>query len=120
MLNNLKTRWLGVTISFDILLTVVALFMARWLRGRLPAGIYFDSVETYAFAVLDKPLRFSPFFLIPVVILIWLAVFSSLSIYSEKFTLTQYRQTQPVFMAITGAALTFAGVAYLIFPNSAG
>ncbi len=117
MLNSLKTRWLGVTISFDILLTVVALFLARWLRGWLPAGIYFDSVETYTFAVLDEPLRFSPLFLIPVVVLIWLAVFSSLSIYSEKFTLTQYKQTQPVFVAITGATLVFAGVAYLIFPN---
>ena len=117
MLNNLKTRWLVVTIFLDISLTIVALLLARWLRGWLPAGIYFDSVETYTFAVLDKPLRFSPLLLIPVVAFIWLAVFSSLSIYTEKFTLTQYNQTQPVWVAITGSALVFAGVAYLVFPN---
>ena len=117
MLNSLKTRWLGMTIALDLGLTVLSLFLARWLRAWFPAGIYFDSVETYAFALLDEPLRFSPLFLIPVVSFIWLAVFSSLSVYNAKFTLTQYKQTQPVLVAITGATLVFAGFAYFIFPN---
>ncbi len=114
MLNNLKTRWLGVTIVLDITLTLAALLLARWIRGYFPAGIYLDDGLTLSH--LDKPLYFSPV-LLPVVAAIWLMTFSALSIYHSHFVVWQYRHTQPIVVAVTGAVLIFAGVSYFAFPE---
>jgi len=113
MLNNLKLRWLSLIIFIDLGLTVLALLLARWLRGYLPAGKYLN--ETLTFAVLDEPLYFAPAILIPLVLFIWLVVFSAQSVYSAKFNLNQYDQAQPIFVAVTGAILMFAGLAYFFF-----
>lgn len=113
MLNKLKTRWLGITILADMSLTVLALLLARWLRGYFPAGVYLD--ETFSFAFLDKPLQFSSAILIPLIICVWFIVFSTLSIYNPKFIFTQYERVQPILVAITGAVLVFAGLAYFLF-----
>ena len=114
MLSNLKTRWLGITIILDILLTLAALLMARWIRGYFPAGVYLD--DGLALTYLDKPLYFSPV-LLPVVAVIWLMTFSALSIYRNQFVVWQYRQIQPIVVAVTGAVLMFAGVSYFAFPE---
>lgn len=113
MLNKLKTRWLGITILADMSLTVLALLLARWLRGYFPAGVYLD--ETFSFAFLDKPLQFSSAVLIPLIICVWLTVFSALSIYNTKFIFEQYERIQPILVAVTGAILVFAGLAYFLF-----
>jgi len=115
MLNNLKTRWLGTTIVLDVTLTLLALLLARWIRGYFPAGTYFDLTETLSFEFLDEPLFFSLNLLIPVVVIVWLVVFSALSVYSARFSLSQYNQVQPIVAAVTGAVLVFAGVAYFFF-----
>ncbi len=115
MLNSLKTRWLSVTIALDISFTMIALLLARWLREYFPAGTYFDLTETLSFEFLDEPLFFSLKLLLPVVVIVWLMVFSSLSIYSARFSVSQYNQIQPIVVAITGAVLVFAGVAYFFF-----
>jgi len=113
MPNSHKTRWLGITIALDLLLTTAALLMARVLRGYFPDEVYLD--ETLTFAFMDKPLHFPFFLLIPIIIFIWLAVFSALSLYDTDFFTN--RQKQPLIIGITGATFTFAGVAYFIFPE---
>lgn len=108
-----KTKWLGITIALDLLLTTVALVVARWLRGYFPDDVYLD--ETLSFAFLDKPLHFPFLLLIPVIILVWLAVFSALSIYDNDFFTA--RAKQPIIVGVTGATFTFAGFAYFAFPE---
>jgi len=112
---NFRTRWLSVTIALDISLTIVALLLARWMREYFPSGTYFDLAETFSFEFLEEPLFFSLKLLVPVVVIVWLTVFSSLSIYSARFSLSQYNQVQPVVVAVTGSVLVFAGVAYFFF-----
>lgn len=114
MLSDLKTRWLGITITLDITLTLVALLLARWIRGYFPAGVYLDDGLTLTY--LDKPLYFSPV-LLPVVAIIWLMTFSALSVYRTQFVVWQYQRFQPIFVAVTGAVLMFAGVSYFAFPE---
>ena len=115
MVNNLKVRWLGITIVLDTALTMAALLSARLIRGYFPAGVYLD--DAFAIAELDEPLYFPILILVPLVALIWLVVFSALSIYKASFVLYQFHQIQPIFVAITGATLVFMGLAYLFFPN---
>ena len=113
MLTRLQTRWLGIAILSDMGLTLLALLAARWLRNFFPGGYYID--ETLAFSLLDEPLRFSYAVLIPVVLGVWLTVFTALSIYDTQHILAQYDRIQPVFVAITGAVLVFAGLSYFLF-----
>lgn len=115
MSNKLKTRWLGLTILLDIVMTVSALFLARWLRGQFPAGYYIG--PTFSLVLLDKPLYFAYAALIPVVTAVWLIVFTALSIYDTKQIFDQFNRIQPIFMAATGAILVFAGLAYFLFPD---
>lgn len=115
MSNKIKTRWLGLTILLDIAMTIAALFLARWLRGQFPAGYYLD--RTFSLVILDEPLFFSYTALIPVVVGVWLVVFTALSIYDTKQIFEQFNRVQPVFVAVTGAILVFAGVAYFLFRN---
>jgi len=112
-MSSYKTRWLGTTITLDLLLTTAALLLAHLLRGYFPGEVYLD--ETLTFAFLDKPLHFPFFLLIPVIIFIWLAVFSALSLYDTDFFTGRHKQ--PIIIGITGATFTFAGVAYFIFPE---
>ncbi len=113
MLTRLQTRWLGIAILSDMSLTLLALLAARWLRSYFPGGYYLD--ETLALSLLDQPLQFSYAVLIPVVLGVWLTVFTALSIYDTQHILTQYNRIQPVFVAITGAVLVFAGLSYFLF-----
>ena len=109
MLSNLKTRWLTITILLDLTLTILALLLAWWIRTYFPGGVYLD--ETFSFAYLDKPLNFSISALVPIIIIIWLAIFSALSVYNNQFIVGQYTYTQPIVIAVTNAMLVFAGVA---------
>ncbi len=113
MSNKIKTRWLGLTILIDIGLTISALFLARWLRGQFPAGYYFD--RSFSLILLDEPLYFSYFALIPVVVATWLAVFTALSIYDTQQIFDQYNLIQPILVAVTGAIFVLAGLAYFLF-----
>lgn len=108
-----KTGWLGITIALDLFLTTAALLFARWLRGYFPDDVYLD--ETLSFAFLDKPLHFPFLLLIPVIILVWMAVFSALSLYDNDFFTV--RDKQPIIIGVTGATFTFAGIAYFVFPE---
>ena len=91
--------------TIDIGLTLLALRLARFLREIIPLGVY-----------LDEPLQFSPnlYFIVPI---IWLAVFVALEIYNPARTLRSawYGSLPVVWMALSGAVLIFAGVAYLLF-----
>ncbi len=114
MLSNLKTRWLAITIIFDLILTALALWLAYFIRQIFPAGVYLD--ETFSFAVLDEPLL-SPIVFTPVVLLTWLIVFSNLSVYNINFEISYYDQIHPLIEAVTGAVLVLAGLAYFLFPD---
>ncbi len=115
MSNRVKNRGLALTIVLDLFLTLAALLLARWFREYFPSGLYLD--EHFSLAYLDKPLYFFAPMLIPLVAVIWLTVFSALSIYDTKYLFDQYRRVQPIFTAITLSVLVFAGIAYLFFPE---
>ncbi len=113
MFNNLRTRWLAITIFLDMTLTVAALIVARLIRGYVPAGVYLG--DSFSLEFLDKPLYFPPPILIPLVLAVWLMVFSSLNLYHARFVVTQYQRVQPVVVAVTGGVMIFAGFAYFFF-----
>ena len=115
MVNRVKNNGLALTIVLDMFLTIAALLSARWIRGYFPAGVYLD--EHFSLAYLDKPIYFFTPILIPLVVAIWLTVFSALSIYNTRYLFDQYQRVQPIFTAITLAVLVFAGIAYLFFPE---
>ena len=115
MLKKVSAHWLKITMGLDIGLTVVALLLARLLRGWYPGDTMLQ--EGLVLVPLEKPLYFSPALLIPMVVVTWIVVFSSLSIYNSNFALPQNAQAQPIFMAITGAVFVFAGLAYLFFKD---
>ena len=89
--------------TIDIGLTLLALFLAKSLRQRIPLGIY-----------LDEPLEFSVWLYL-IVPLIWAAVFVALKIYSPTRALRYTDNLSPVWTGVIGASLIFAGVAYLLF-----
>lgn len=114
MRQNLKVRWLALTILLDFSLTGLALWLAYRLRLVFPAGVYLD--DSLTFSTLDKPLL-SPLALAPLVFLTWMLVFSALSVYNVKFVNNQYQQIYPIFAAVTGSVLMLAGLAYFFFPE---
>lgn len=113
MSNKLKTRWLGATILLDIGLTILALLLARWLRSQFPAGYYFD--RPFSLVLLEDPLYFAYEALIPVVAIVWLSVFTALSIYDTPQIFDQYNHPSRIFVAVTGSVFVFAGLAYFLF-----
>lgn len=115
MLRNLKMRWLGISIAMDLGLTILALVLARYIREYIPAGIYFDTTETFGFVKLDEPLYFNYVVLIPLILVIWISVFSHQRIYGSDISINKLGEMQPVFMAVTGATLILAGCAYFFF-----
>ena len=114
MLSNLKTRWLALTIFLDLGFTLLALWGAYGLRLIFPGGVYLDN--KFSFAILDEPLL-SPWVLTIPLLITWLAVFSALAVYRTAFIVSQYDQVQPIMVAVTGAVLVFAGLAYFFFPE---
>jgi exopolysaccharide biosynthesis polyprenyl glycosylphosphotransferase len=103
MLKRVGTR-LGVTLLvIDLVLTAVALHLAKLLRLTLPFGI-----------VLDEPLAFGPWFylLVPA---IWALAFLGLRIYDPARALRYLDDVQAMWSAVTWATLVLAGVAYLFF-----
>ncbi|MCP4426755.1 MAG: sugar transferase [Chloroflexi bacterium] len=113
MLTKLKTRWLGLAILADVGLTILALITAHWIRTIFPGGYRLD--ENLTFTAFEEPLYFSPIVLIPVVVGVWALVFAALSIYDTQHILNLLNRIQPVLVAITGAVLVFAGLAYFLF-----
>jgi exopolysaccharide biosynthesis polyprenyl glycosylphosphotransferase len=91
--------------SIDILLTISALQLAKWLREIIPLGVY-----------LDEPLVFSPWLYL-IVPLVWIVVFGALRVYSPTRSLhyASAADLPAVWGAIIGASLIFAGIAYLLF-----
>lgn len=57
-------------LSIDAGLTLLALWLARFLREMIPLGVY-----------LDQPLQFSPWLYL-IVLVIWILVFAALQVYS--------------------------------------
>lgn len=89
--------------AIDIGLTLLALRLAKFLREIIPVGVY-----------LDEPLQFSPWLYL-IVPIIWIVVFVALKVYSPARALRYTEDSSTVWVAITGASLIFAGVAYLLF-----
>jgi exopolysaccharide biosynthesis polyprenyl glycosylphosphotransferase len=103
MLKRAGTR-LGVTLLvIDLVLTAVALHLAKLLRLTLPFGI-----------TLDEPLAFGPWFYL-IVPAIWGLAFLGLRIYDPARALRYLDDVQAIWSAVTWATLVLAGVAYLFF-----
>jgi exopolysaccharide biosynthesis polyprenyl glycosylphosphotransferase len=102
----LKRTGLALRLSvivLDLVWTLLALYLARWLRLALPFGIY-----------LEKPLYFNGWFLL-IVPAIWLVTFGALRVYDPARALRYMVDPQSVWPAVTMSSLVFAGVAYLFF-----
>jgi exopolysaccharide biosynthesis polyprenyl glycosylphosphotransferase len=92
-----------VLFTTDLVCTLVAFQLARFLRETLPLGVY-----------LDEPL-YSNLLLYLVVPAIWTVVFFALQVYDPARALRYVDDIQIVVVATTVAVLLFAGVAYLFF-----
>jgi FlaA1/EpsC-like NDP-sugar epimerase len=95
----LKQSSLKLTIFLfagDIVLTTLALYLAKVLRLSLPY------------------LEF-PWFLYPTVALIWVAVFLTIPVYDVRKTYRFIDQVQTTVTGIGFATLIFAGIAYFFF-----
>lgn len=90
-------------LGLDLTCTLFAFQLARFLRERLPFGVY-----------LDEPL-YSNFMLYLVVPAIWALVFLALEVYDPARALRYLNDVQTVVVATSVAILLFAGVAYLFF-----
>jgi exopolysaccharide biosynthesis polyprenyl glycosylphosphotransferase len=103
MLKRLGARLGLIMLVADLLLTALALSLAKLLRLTLPFGIY-----------LEDPLDFGPWFylLVPA---IWALAFVALRVYDPTRALRYLDDAQAVWSAVTWATLVFAGVAYFFF-----
>ncbi len=90
-------------ISADLIGTLLAYQLARYLREALPFGVY-----------LDEPLYNNPLLYLTIAA-IWAIVFLSLNVYDPARALSYVDDVQAVTVATTVATLLFAGVAYLFF-----
>lgn len=105
-LGNTFTLWL---FSGDMLLTLVALVVARQLRLVLPFGLQVD-------AITGRPLKFEiDWTFYALVLIVWAAVFLTLPVYNSKRSLHAIGDLQITLVAIGGAVLILAGLAYFFY-----
>ena len=103
MLKRVGIRLGLVLLATDVILTALALSLAKHLRLTLPIGVH-----------LELPLAFGAGFylLVPA---IWALAFLALRAYDPARALSYSGDAQAVWSAVTWATLVFAGVAYLFF-----
>lgn len=104
MLHRFSLKRTLILFAGDILLTVLAIHLAKLLRLTLPFGI--DVIRAY----IDFPWT-----MYPLVALIWAAVFLVLPVYDPKRTYRAIDDLQTTLTAIGFATLVFAGIAYFFF-----
>lgn len=105
-LGNTFTLWL---FSGDMLLTLAALIVARQLRLVLPFGLQVD-------AITGRPLKFEiDWTFYALVLIVWAAVFLTLPVYNSKRSLHAIGDLQITLVAIGGAVLILAGLAYFFY-----
>jgi exopolysaccharide biosynthesis polyprenyl glycosylphosphotransferase len=92
-----------IFLAIDLVCTLLAFQLARFLRETLPFGVY-----------LDESL-YSSFTLYLVVPTIWIIVFLALEVYDPARALRYMDDVQVIAVAITISVLLFAGVAYFFF-----
>jgi len=88
----------------DIVLTLLAIHLAKMLRLTLPYGI----------EIIPRYLNF-PWIIYPIVAVIWIVAFLVAPVYDAKKTYRAIDQLQVTMLAIGFATLLFAGVAYFFF-----
>ena len=103
MLKRLGTRLGLILLVVDLVLTALALHLAKLLRLTLPFGV-----------TLMDSLAFGPWFYV-LVPAIWGLAFLALRVYDPARALRYLGDVQAVWSAVTWASLVFAGVAYLFF-----
>jgi exopolysaccharide biosynthesis polyprenyl glycosylphosphotransferase len=103
VLKRAGTTFTLILLATDLACTLLTFQLARFLRERLPLGIY-----------LDEPLYSHPLLYL-VVPAIWAVVFLTLQVYDPARALRYLDDVQTVAVAITVAVLLFAGVAYFFF-----
>lgn len=105
MLRRFSKKLTLFLVTTDILLTLLAAYLAKLLRLSLPYGIGF---------VPDDYLQF-PWLLYPVIAIIWGIVFLVIPVYDARRTYRAIDDFQLTTVAISFATLIFAGVAYFFF-----
>jgi exopolysaccharide biosynthesis polyprenyl glycosylphosphotransferase len=103
MLKRVSIRLSLTLLASDMVLTALALHLARLLRLTLPLGVR-----------LDGPLAFSSWFYVLVPAL-WALVLLSQRVYDTRRALRYLDNAESVWSGVTWAALVFAGIAYLFF-----
>ena len=104
MLQRFSLNMTLLLFGSDILLTMVAAYLARLLRLTLPYGVQIGPVH----------LEF-PWIIYPIIACIWAAVFLALPVYDPRRTYRAVDDLQITTTAIAFATLIFAGVAYFFF-----
>lgn len=100
------TLWLFLG---DMLLTLIAVIMARQIRLALPLGMTLDPLT-------GAPLTFDigwPFYVL--VLIVWVAVFVTLPVYDNRRSLHAIGDVQITLVAIGFATLILAGLAYFFY-----
>ncbi len=108
----LKRRGDNIAIGLfagDMLLTLVALAMARWLRTALPFGMQIDPLTL-------APLKFEIDWTFQgLVLLVWATVFLILPVYDSRRSLHAIGDAQITLVAIAFAVSALAGLAYFFY-----
>ena len=109
MLKRLSNNFSIWLFTGDMLLTLVALEVARQLRHVLPFGQQLDPKT-------GLPIRFEidwTFFVF--VLLVWIIVFLTLPVYNSKRSLHAIGDAQITLIAVAFAVLILAGISYLFY-----
>ena len=105
MIKKSSTNYAVTLLLVDLCLTQAALYLASVARRYLPFGLELGRAKT-AYLPLEIHLTVG---------LLWLVVFTLLSVYDLRRNLRLLDQLQRVLVATTMATLVFAGALYLSF-----
>jgi len=108
MLKRFSVNFAVLSMALDVVLTLLALFIAAWMRPILSGWEWVRQLPLPPDALVPLPLY-------PLVGLIWLGVFLSLSVYDPRRTYKAVDEFQNVIVATVFAVLVFAGFLYLSY-----
>ncbi len=103
MLRRFSVNFAILSITLDIILTLLALQVAVWIRPYLPNAPYLVTVATYQI----------PLTIYLIVPLLWGAVFLLASVYDPQRNYKVVDELQNIVIATALSALIFAGILYL-------
>ncbi|NIN70138.1 MAG: exopolysaccharide biosynthesis polyprenyl glycosylphosphotransferase [Anaerolineae bacterium] len=105
MVKRSSTNYAVMLLLLDLCFTQLALYLASVARRYLPFGLELGRAKT----------AYLPFGIYVIVGVLWMVIFTLLSVYDLRKNLRLVDQLQRVLVATTVATLVFAGALYLSF-----